>query len=129
MEITTKRHRYYAIRNWTRRGVIYSDLDELYNIYINTMNCEHCLKEFTSSRDRCLDHCHETGVFRKIVCQKCNINDGYIKYPNGYTEEIRKQNKNKKNNCECGGLFTNSHKAHHNKSKKHLIYLEKKLDN
>ena len=30
-----------------------------------------------------MDHDHQTGLFRKIVCQSCNNNDSYIKYPNG----------------------------------------------
>jgi len=124
MEITLKRHRCNTISNWKSRGVIYHDFDELYQTYINTMECQHCLKEFISTRDRCLDHCHITGEFRKIVCQKCNCKDSYIKYPNGYTEEDRKQQKRQKHTCECGGKYTHDHKSHHLKSKKHNKYYE-----
>jgi hypothetical protein len=28
---------------------------------------------------RCLDHDHETGVFRKVVCRSCNNMDSYLK--------------------------------------------------
>jgi hypothetical protein len=38
-----------------------------------------------------MDHDHETGLFRKIVCNRCNVNDTYIKYPNGFTEQDRKE--------------------------------------
>ena len=139
MEITLKRHRYNTIKNWKSRGLIYSDYDELYQIYINTMACEHCLKEFQSTRDRCLDHCHITGQFRKIVCQKCNVHDTYIKYPDGYTDENKKkydkkyyenniehikEQKNQKHNCECGGKFTNTSKSQHIKTNKHQKYLD-----
>jgi len=55
------------------------------------MECQHCKTEFKKSSDRCLDHDHETGLFRKIVCRGCNVMDSYIKYPNGYTEQDRKE--------------------------------------
>ena len=72
MEITNKYHKYITISTWKTRGVVYDDFDNLYATYINTMNCNHCSKEFKNTRDRHLDHCHETGAFRMIVCQKCN---------------------------------------------------------
>ena len=78
-----KRHKYKTIHNWKSRGLIHDDIDMLYKEYINTFNCNHCHKEFTNTKDRCLDHCHITGKFRKIVCNACNVNDNYIKYPNG----------------------------------------------
>ncbi len=47
--------------------------------------------EFTKNNWRCMDHNHETGLFRKIVCHKCNMMDSYIKYPNGYSKQAYKQ--------------------------------------
>ena len=84
----TKSQTIYA---WKRHGLIHDDYNELYEIYIKTMNCEHCNKEFKNSTDRCMDHDHATGKFRKIVCRACNICDTYIKYPNGYTNEDLKK--------------------------------------
>jgi hypothetical protein len=124
MEITLKRHRYNTIYKWKSRGLIYPDYDELYQTYINTLECQHCLKEFKSTLDRQMDHCHVTGEFRKIVCKKCNIYDTYIKYPNGYTEEDKKQRKSHKHTCDCGGKYTNNHKAYHFKTQKHKKYYE-----
>ena len=143
MEITLNKHRWNTIYNWKRRGLVYHDYDELYQTYINTMECEHCLTEFKSTKDRHLDHCHITGQFRKIVCHKCNVNDTYIKYPNGYTDEDRKERDikfskeyrqknlerihkrdNEKHNCDCGGKYTHCHKLRHMKSKKHQSYLD-----
>ena len=81
-----------TIRKWKSRGLIYDDYDELYEIYIKTMNCQHCNKEFKNSSDRCLDHDHDTGMFRKIVCRGCNNCDSYIKYPKGYdAKALQKQ--------------------------------------
>ena len=81
------RSKYFTIYNWKKSGLIYDDYDELYEVYIKTMNCGHCNKAFKNSSDRCLDHNHETGLFRKIVCHKCNVWDSYIKYPNGYSKQ------------------------------------------
>jgi len=82
------------IYNWKKSGLIYDDYDELYDVYINTMECQHCQIEFTKKNRRCLDHDHTTGLFRKIVCNRCNVRDSYIKYPNGYTaKEYYQKNK------------------------------------
>jgi len=134
-----------TIYDWKRRGLIYDNYDELYDVYINTMECEHCKTEFTKNNWRCLDHNHETGLFRKIVCHKCNAMDSYIKYPNGYSKqeygkeyrqknkeyrkeknqewyqankaEILEQNK-EKIECECGSIVRRSDIARHNRDKK-----------
>jgi hypothetical protein len=89
MEIITKYHKKNTICNWKQSGVIHDNFDELYDLYISTFNCqnEKCAKPFKNTRDRCLDHDHEIGEFRLIVCQKCNIKDSYIKYPDGYDKK------------------------------------------
>ena len=71
---------------WRRRGVINVN-DEMYNNYIATTHCECCLKEFSSSRDRCLDHDHETGEFRWVICQSCNNQDYWKKKINIHQAE------------------------------------------
>jgi len=83
--------KYDAIYKWKKSGLICDDYNALYETYINTTECQHCQKEFTEKNRRCLDHDHETGLFRKIVCIRCNVNDSYIKYPNGFTEQDRKE--------------------------------------
>ena len=134
-----KSHKSKTLRNWKSRGLIYDDIDDLYYIYINTMECGACKKVFEKTRDRCLDHDHSTGHFRAIVCQKCNVKDTYIRYPNGYTEEDKKEyhkeyykewyekNKEKlkeqqgiKYECECGATISRNSKSRHIKTIKHL---------
>ena len=65
------------IGDWRRYGVIHHNFDELYEKYINTEKCELCDVQLTEDKKttpttRCLDHCHETGEFRNVVCHSCN---------------------------------------------------------
>jgi len=138
-----------TIYKWKNRGLIYDNYDELYEVYIKTMECQHCNKAFKKSSDRCLDHDHETGLFRKIVCRGCNVLDSYIKYPNGYSrQEYNQANKEKfkeyyqeykqankerikerdkqKIECECGSIVRRRDITRHNRTKKHSNY---KLNN
>ena len=142
--------KYKMIYNWKRSGLIYDNYDELYDVYINTMECEHCKTEFTKNNWRCMDHNHETGLFRKIICHRCNVRDSYIKYPNGYSKqeygkEYRQKNKEyrkeknqewyqankaeileqkkEKIKCDCGSIVSRNHIARHNRSIKHIEYL------
>tara|TARA_R110000764_G_scaffold75354_1_gene152208 strand:- start:221 stop:643 length:423 start_codon:yes stop_codon:yes gene_type:complete len=63
---------------WRKRGVI-NVTDEMYNHYIATTHCECCLKEFSSSCDRHLDHDHVTGEYRWVICCSCNTHDHWKK--------------------------------------------------
>jgi len=38
------------IYDWKRSGLIYDNYDELYDVYINTMECQHCQTEFTKKK-------------------------------------------------------------------------------
>ena len=134
------------IYKWKKSGLIYDNYDELYDVYINTMECQHCQTEFTKKNCRCMDHNHETGLFRKIVCNRCNVCDSYIKYPNGYSRQayyqanketfkekmkeyyqinkqrISEQDK-QKIECDCGSIVRRSDISRHKRSKKHTEYL------
>jgi len=76
-----KRHKSYTIYNWKKNGLKENEetIVEIYEGSIRTSNCELCGKAFTNLKDRHMDHCHETGKFRNIVCNKCNHHKSDIK--------------------------------------------------
>ena len=127
------------IWHWKKRGLIYDDYDALYETYIKTMQCGHCQTEFTKNNRRCLDHDHTTGLFRKIVCHRCNSMDSYINYPNGYSKqeyfqeylqankERISQQKKQKIECDCGSIVSRVHISRHNRTKKHSDYIASSL--
>lgn len=75
---TDKGKKYRRIKNWKKQGIIHDDFDTIYDIYINTDKCDVCNVELTNGTGkncRNLDHNHETGEIRGIICKKCNITD------------------------------------------------------
>ena len=67
-----------TMNTWRSYGVNNVN-DTMYDRYINTHCCDICNKEFKNSLDRCLDHDHDTGDFRQILCQSCNNHDSWKK--------------------------------------------------
>jgi len=64
----------YVILRWRSKGIIDSDFDSVYETFIKETNCWICDKEYDGKKYRkCLDHNHETGEIRYIVCNVCNI--------------------------------------------------------
>ena len=65
------------ISKWRERGIIFSDYDLLYDIYLSTTHCHFCkclLNQCGSSR-KCVDHnhdIHDNENVRGILCQVCN---------------------------------------------------------
>ena len=64
------------IGEWKYSGVIHDNFDELYEKYIRTTNCEVCNKDLSTTK-KCLDHDHDTGKFRYVLCNGCNIYDNW----------------------------------------------------
>ena len=64
--------------NWKARGLIMDNFEELYKLYLETTNCDICDRILTKGTPRtettkCMDHNHETGEFRAILCHSCNV--------------------------------------------------------
>jgi hypothetical protein len=70
-----KYHKSMTIGKWRRTGLIaeYHEMEIIYTRYVNAEFCEICNKEFLTTRDRQMEHSHETGKFRNICCQRCNL--------------------------------------------------------
>jgi hypothetical protein len=62
------------INNWKFMGIIDEDLSAVYDYMLDETNCMICFKEYKNTKDRCLDHDHETGEIRYICCNNCNVN-------------------------------------------------------
>lgn len=78
---TEKGKKSIRINNWRSRGVIHQNFDELYERFINTEYCELCNVKLsedkkTTKTTRVLDHDHQTGEFRNIICHSCNTKRG-----------------------------------------------------
>ena len=62
---------------WKKRGVDMNDFEDFWTQYWNATKCERCDISFNKAvwkEKKCLDHCHETGKFRAVVCWNCNVN-------------------------------------------------------
>ena len=76
--------KYRRICGWKQQGIIFSDYDLLYDIFINTEFCDLCKVKFSedikrTSTTRCLDHDHtitDCENVRNILCHKCNMGRG-----------------------------------------------------
>ena len=70
-----KHHRAFTKGKWKSRGSIFENdlaFSIVYKRYIFARECELCQKTFTKLRDRQMEHCHDTGKFRNVVCNQCN---------------------------------------------------------
>jgi len=59
------------ISSWKKQGLISNDYNKIYDLYINTTNCDLCKTDLSKVK-KCLEHNHNTGEFRNIVCNRCN---------------------------------------------------------
>jgi len=66
------------MQKWTLEGIKFTEQDV--QDYIDATNCEMCGIEFgkSSNQKKNLDHCHDTGEVRGILCGKCNRSIGLL---------------------------------------------------
>ena len=64
-----KRCRIKRWRSWGVKG----DLELIHDKFMKTKYCEICKCDFDTIQ-KMMDHNHETGEFRNILCNKCNTN-------------------------------------------------------
>jgi len=67
-----KNYKIIKINEWVKFGICEDFLDEIFEIYINTFECDFC-KKAIDGKNRHLDHDHKTGEVRNILCMYCNI--------------------------------------------------------
>lgn len=78
---TPKEKKRFTIKNWKQRGLKLHGYtyDEVYEYYLETNNCEVCNKDLTiGGQQKSMDHCHESGCFRWILCSSCNTKDNWM---------------------------------------------------
>jgi len=75
---TPNRKKSNSISDWKRSGLIHNNYEQLYDLYLQSTHCDVCKSEYKDSSDRCMDHNHETNLFRQFLCQSCNRNDAWI---------------------------------------------------
>ena len=61
--------------NWKRGGLNMENFEEIYQRYKDAIFCDicECVLEGIGYNQKCMDHDHDSGDFRNIVCRGCNI--------------------------------------------------------
>jgi hypothetical protein len=70
-----KKHKSLMKAKWKYRGVLLREgetYDMIYKKVYSTSNCELCNLSFDGNNKPEMDHSHETGYFRKVLCRSCN---------------------------------------------------------
>ena len=81
---TAKGKKADRISKWNRTLKIKLREDEtwegIYLTWLLTDNCMFCGSDITDKKYKCLDHNHETGLIRGVICKKCNHVKNEVKY-------------------------------------------------
>jgi len=61
--------------SWKKRGLNMENFEEIYKRYKDAIFCDicECVLEGNGRNRKCMDHDHDTGEFRNIVCFYCNL--------------------------------------------------------
>ena len=72
---------FIKISKWKISGLICDTPEDYVTIYYHWLastHCEKCNIQFTEGNTKyrkCMDHNHNTGLYRNILCNICNVND------------------------------------------------------
>ena len=56
-----------------RIEIVENEYEDMYKWKQLYPYCMDCCKKFKSTFDKCLDHNHDTGFTRAILCRSCNV--------------------------------------------------------
>ena len=97
------------ISGWKRQCIISDNWNEVVFNYYNATYCEECNQKFIEKdeksyemfkgRYRVLDHDHDNGNIRNIICHTCNVRRG--------ASDKKKRKKLKKREVDMGGYMGN----------------------
>jgi hypothetical protein len=77
-KIYDTQHQEATINSWKRIGLICREGEtykDIYSFVMSIENCNLCNIKFNDdihNEKRCMDHSHDTGYFRQVLCMKCN---------------------------------------------------------
>ena len=71
---TPKGKKKLTFDNWKKGGLV-GDYEAVYEIYLNTTNCMRCSIQFCVGNRKSMDHDHETGEYRAVLCNTCNAHN------------------------------------------------------
>ena len=65
----------YLRSSWKSQGIKLDNFEEIYERYTNAIFCDicECVLDVNGRNKKCMDHDHDTGDFRNIVCNYCNL--------------------------------------------------------
>jgi len=103
-----KYHKSRTIYRWKKNGLIATEeeFEEIYQKYIYATHCELCNKQFKTSKDRHMEHDHDIGKFRNIVCNKCNSLKADVKIQSNNTSGYKGISKQINLNFKQGFTWT-----------------------
>ena len=98
-------HKALTKYSWKRIGLNMDNFEHIYQEYIHTTHCQLCNKQFENTRERQMEHDHQTGEFRNIVCRSCNQKKADVKLKSNNTSGYKGICKQKDTTCKQGFIW------------------------